>query len=83
MPSFESEGLVRLGREYAVEAMRWEDDEVVSSSLMLVWKRTLTPVCRCRWDSCRIPWRAIVKGVHASLDPVPRSPLPSIFAEGS
>lgn len=26
-------------------------------------------VCRCMWESCRVPWRAIVKGVQVSSPP--------------
>jgi hypothetical protein len=82
VPSLGKDGSVRFGSEYAVAAMRCAD-EAESSASMLVWKSTLTPVCRCRCDSCKVPWSAIVKGVQTSPELAPSSPLPSIFAEGS
>ncbi len=54
-----------FGREYAVEAIRW-DGSVVS---LEVWKSTLIVVCRCKWDNCNVPCSATVKGVHVVSKP--------------
>lgn len=58
-----------FGREYAVEAIRYdcEEDAFAESGSCDMWNRAFMFVCRCRCDNCRVPCKAIVKGVQRLL----------------